>query len=168
MQDTFVEVPLASEGHRIQGRNAKGKGVSAWDSDALAGAGGLHSTVSDVLKYLLAYIYPHRIDFAAGGAAATLGAALCETQIPRADSLNEKACLGWSFDSEQETYSHGGASYGFSSFCSFSRRDKTAVVVLTNSGPGNAGSMAAGIHAYIVARLKGKDTPMPIDELLCI
>ncbi len=59
------------------------------------------------------------------------------------------------YNSEQESYSHGGATAGFNSFASFQPREDLAVVVLTNSGP-NMLLAAEMINEHIRQRLIGE------------
>ncbi|WP_322044182.1 serine hydrolase domain-containing protein [Paraburkholderia sp. J67] len=163
MRETFIDAPASSQEHCIQGRNRKGKAVPAWDLGVLAGAGGIRSTASDMLTFLAAFLDPERVSPRGGLPGETLGAALVEAQLARADAPGSSICLGWSRYGDPETYGHSGATDGFSSHCSFSHDDETAIIVLTNSGPNGTASMAANMHAYVLARLRGKDAPLPPD-----
>lgn len=166
MHETFIDPAASSLVHCVQGRNAKGKAVPAWDLGVLVGAGGILSTAGDMLTFLAAFLYPDRIRAPGELQSKTLSAALVEAQRPRVDEPNSKTCLGWSQYGEPETHGHGGATYGFSSHCSFSHEEETAIIVLTNSGPTGTASMASAIYGYVLARLRGNNAALPVDRSL--
>ncbi len=105
--------------------NASGVETPAWHIDALAGAGALHSTVTDLLLYTKAnmsngtemlskaFALTHQITFAKD---AKLGLAW---HIIRVDN--------------SEYYFHNGGTYGSSSFLAFNADKDVAVVILSNS-----------------------------------
>ncbi|MCE8428900.1 MAG: serine hydrolase [Candidatus Methanoperedens sp.] len=102
--------------------------VTNWDFLAFAGAGALRSTASDMLTFLSAEI---------GLKESRLYSAMEKTQIPYASGgiTGLEMGLGWhihkKFDSE--IIWHNGGTGGYHSFIGFDKKNKKAVVVLSNS-----------------------------------
>jgi CubicO group peptidase (beta-lactamase class C family) len=102
--------------------------VTNWDFLAFAGAGALRSTASDMLTFLSAEI---------GLKESRLYSAMEKTQIPYASGgiTGLEMGLGWhihkKFDSE--IMWHNGGTGGYHSFIGFDKKNKKAVVVLSNS-----------------------------------
>lgn len=97
-------------------RLAPGHPGPNWDLAALAGAGALRSTASDLLRFLEANV---RGDYDAA-------------HTPRADAgASMKIGLGWHLF--PDVVWHNGGTGGYRSFAGFNRKTGTAVVVLANS-----------------------------------
>jgi D-alanyl-D-alanine-carboxypeptidase/D-alanyl-D-alanine-endopeptidase len=131
MADTRVEVPAVDRPRFAQGHSFwRARPVSAWDLAALAGAGGLRSTVSDMLVFLRANL---------GAAPAELAPAIELTHRIRFQASKRAAVgLGWLVAplgaGRAPLYWHNGGTGGFRSFAGLVEADGTAVVVLSNSG----------------------------------
>lgn len=131
MADTRVEVPAADRPRFAQGHSFwRARPVSAWDLAGLAGAGGLRSTVSDMLVFLRANL---------GAAPAELAPAIELTHRIRFQASKRVAVgLGWLVAplgaGRAPLYWHNGGTGGFRSFAGLVEADGTAVVVLSNSG----------------------------------
>jgi CubicO group peptidase (beta-lactamase class C family) len=115
LTDTFVTVPESKRARFVQGYNRRGRAVSNWNFDALAGAGALRSTVADLLAFLGLHL---------GNADSRLAAAARKT--------NELGWMPLRLRGASALY-HDGGTGGFRSFAGFVRETETAVVVLTNS-----------------------------------
>lgn len=111
-----------SPGHRGN------KVVKNWDFDALAGAGGLKSTASDMLDFLKFILEYENTP---------LQAAMRLSQEKTMDLEKGKSAiaLGWHmiFQDNKVLYWHNGATGGYSSFLGFNKKTKRGIVVLTNS-----------------------------------
>ena len=105
-----------------QGHDAGGHAVSSWEFQALAGAGGIRSTLSDMLLYVKA-------ELAKGET--PLGKDMQLTQQITYKGQQEVG-LGW-HKTRDGWYWHNGQTGGYSSFAGFSADKKAAIVVLTNS-----------------------------------
>ena len=128
LADTSVSVPAAARERFAQGHNRRGRPVRRWDLAALAGAGGLRSTVHDLLAFL-------RLQLGDGPPALARAAAL--TQVVRTRHRGIAIGLAWTqlplLGTEHEVLFHNGATGGFRSFAAFAPAAHTAVVVLSSS-----------------------------------
>jgi D-alanyl-D-alanine-carboxypeptidase/D-alanyl-D-alanine-endopeptidase len=128
LEDTGVSVSAAARGRFAQGHDRRGRPVPHWDLPVLAAAGGLRSTVADLLSFL-------RLQLGEGDAALARAAAL--TQTTRSRHRGVPFGLGWTrlplLGSEHELLFHNGGTGGFRSFVGFVPASATAVAVLSNS-----------------------------------
>jgi len=111
----------AMRAHLAPGHDDSGKTAQNWDFDALAGAGALRSTMSDMLRYL-------RANMDTGPSA--LSAAMNFAQQPRSNSAT--IGLGW-MTTDKGIVWHTGGTGGYRSFLGFTADRKRGVVVLTNT-----------------------------------
>ncbi|MEM1121419.1 MAG: serine hydrolase domain-containing protein [Bacteroidota bacterium] len=106
----------------IQGHDALGQPISQWDFQALAGAGAIRSSVTDMMQYLQANI-EEKTPFQAA-------------QIPR-KAMNDfqKIGLGWiSQQNDDLSFTwHNGGTGGYRTFMGFSKDQQVGVVVLSNA-----------------------------------
>jgi serine-type D-Ala-D-Ala carboxypeptidase/endopeptidase len=106
------------------GHDADGKAVKNWDLDALAGAGGIRSTVNDMLRYLKANI---------GIDQSPLAAAMKLAQRPRGDmTKTARIGLAW-MTTDRGIVWHNGMTGGYASFLGFTANGQRGVVILTNA-----------------------------------
>ena len=127
MRETFVDVPSALLDRVGIGHDERLDSVSAWHFDALAGAGALRSTASDMLVYLAA-----QLDTTSG----PLRHAVALGRTPRSEfAPGIRIALGWMIVGQpsQPIWWHGGATYGFRTFAAFDPARQLGVVVLANS-----------------------------------
>ena len=147
MQDTTVALADAQKARMAPPRNADGDAEHLWDLAALAGAGGIRSSVADMLKFA-------RAQFRPAGPLATLddvrqpkrsepspADALDEpidlAQQKRHDGANGIAMgLGWHFARDGKTRWHNGGTGGFHSYLAVVPGDRRAVCVLSNTTSG--------------------------------
>jgi D-alanyl-D-alanine-carboxypeptidase/D-alanyl-D-alanine-endopeptidase len=101
--------------------------VTNWDFLAFEGAGALRSTASDMLTFLSAEI---------GLKESRLHSAMEKTQIAYASGITGlEMGLGWHIHKKfgSEIIWHNGGTGGYHSFIGFDKKNKNAVVVLSNS-----------------------------------
>lgn len=112
-----------------RGHNGDGEVVPYWDlTDAVAGAGGLRSSMEDMLTYLRAQLGP---------ADTELERAMRQTHQERHRFSDEMAMgLGWSRRTAdgRTLISHGGGTAGFRTMIGFDPEKQVGFVMLTNSG----------------------------------
>lgn len=136
---TRIAQPLGMDSTRIQlspemqerfatGHNQSGKVVKNWDIPTLAGAGALRSTANDLLKFLAANL---------GFTQSTLFPAMqtAYSNLKSTDIPDLKIGLGWHVLTKYgtEIISHNGGTGGYRSFIGFDPKQKTGVVVVSNS-----------------------------------
>ena len=118
--------------------------TSNWDFDALAGAGGIRSNVSDMLEFL------------------SYQMGLKETNLANAVEMSQQLYftqgggvgLGWHFFKDHHVW-HNGGTGGYRTFAGFDPDKKRGIVVLTNSG--DSGVDDLGFHWL--------DSEFPLDEI---
>lgn len=106
------------------GYDFSGKLTPHWDLGALAGAGGIHSTAEDMMKYVKANLEENNSVF----------------KLAHQSTFNDgknNIALAWHIATTKkgnELVWHNGRTAGFGSFCGFIKSKDVAVVVLGNSG----------------------------------
>jgi serine-type D-Ala-D-Ala carboxypeptidase/endopeptidase len=129
MPDTMI-VPTGEQTARLAtGHTRRGRPAPPLRLPALAGAGALRSTASDMLRLLRANLDPART---------SLAAQLERTQHPRRRAgKGMEVGLGWLIarppGAAGPVLWHGGGTSGFRSFAAVARETGTAVVVLSNT-----------------------------------
>ncbi len=126
LEDTFFTIPASAAPRRATGTNDDLAPVPPWTYDAIAGAGGLVSSVRDQLTLLDA-----ELD-AAAGSTHTIRAPMRLTQEPQLESEGANEGLGWNIDSAGR-YWQAGQTGGFRSFIGFDPKTKRGVVILASS-----------------------------------
>lgn len=157
MIDTVVKLSPSQERRFATGHNAQHEPAHAWALDALAGAGAIRSTASDMLTYLEAQLHPDAVKQTTASPSATISSALQLSHELHADAgPNVKIALAWLYNSNTGSYWHNGATGGYSSFAFFNAKEDTAAVVLFNTTIAPAGSFADLLGQHIAERLSGK------------
>jgi CubicO group peptidase (beta-lactamase class C family) len=128
LADTGIDVTDDAKERFADGHNRRGRGVPHWHLGALAGAGGLRSTVNDLLRFLELQLTAPKTPLAQAARA---------THESRATRARLEQALGWvSLPLRRETRRmlwHNGGTGGFRSFLGFVPDTSVAVVVLSNS-----------------------------------
>ena len=128
MSDTRIQLTPELQARLAPGHNPAGTAVANWDLDALAGAGAIRSTVSDMLKYLAANL---------DSTSRPLGSAMHDAHRPLrpAGAPRMRIGLNWlvfSGDGPDITW-HNGGTAGYSTFIGFDEINGNGVVVLSNT-----------------------------------
>ena len=135
--ETLFEISADVAHRREAGHAARGRPVRDWDLAAFAPAGGLRSTMADMVRFLLANLDPGRTDTAT---------ALEDAQRPRRPiAADEEIGLSWHLrhDGGTTVAWHNGGTGGFGGFVATARQHATGVAVLYNSAPSPAVDAAA-------------------------
>jgi serine-type D-Ala-D-Ala carboxypeptidase/endopeptidase len=157
MHDTVIAMTPELQARFIQGHDGDHHPALAWDLDALAGAGGIRSTASDMLTYLEAQLHPDRLPSSVTSQpdGKTLRAAIEKTHLIHADVADgTHIALNWFRIDETGGYWHNGATGGYSSYALFNPGKDFAVVVLSNTSIG-PNSITDKLGEHIVQRLSG-------------
>lgn len=159
MKDTVVSLSPEQQSRFIQGHDAQHRPAHAWDLDALAGAGAIRSTASDMLTYLEAHLHPEKLSWGGSvgtSSSSTLARAITQSHVLRADvAPTMRIGLAWFYDSETGNYWHNGGTGGYSSYAFFNPEGDYAAVVLFNTSP-SAGDFMDKLGQHIYQRLAGK------------
>jgi serine-type D-Ala-D-Ala carboxypeptidase/endopeptidase len=110
--------------------HSEGEEVSNWDIPTLAGAGGIRSSVHDMLKFLAANM---------GLTATSLKIAMDQThQVRHFKAGSARVGLGWHVIKGKlgDIVCHSGGTGGYRTFAGFVKETKKGVVVFTNSTAG--------------------------------
>ena len=124
MHETAVELSSRMRKHLAYG-HARGVEVSNWDIPTLAGAGGIRSSVHDMLRFVAANL---------GVIESQLYPAMVLSHEVRHDMNGSGVGLGWQIATTDNgpALAHGGRTGGYTAFIGLLKSTGTGVVVLTN------------------------------------
>ncbi len=137
LDETMLEMNADVASRRETGHARAGQPVPDWDLAAFAPAGGLRSTVADMVRFLRANLEPEHTN---------LVMPLDDAQRPRRPiGASEQIGLGWHIREEGPATVawHNGGTGGFGGFVAMARERGTGVAVLYNSPPSPAVDAAA-------------------------
>jgi len=126
LHDTYFAVPQPAQPRVASGTNEDLAPTKPWSYDALAGTGGLISSVRDQLAFVEA-----ELD-ASAGSKGTLRAAMRLTQENQLERQGDNEGLGWQVDSAGR-YWHNGGTAGFHAFVGFDPKTRRGVVILAST-----------------------------------
>jgi len=133
MNDSYLDVPDAQKARFLPPNVSDGKTLEPyahWDlySTAIAPAGGIRSTISDMAIYARAHLIPESSE---------LRAAIERVQKPLFEfNSAHHAWIGmnWIIDPDKKLIWHNGSTIGFNSILAVSKKYNVAVVALTDTG----------------------------------
>lgn len=132
MTSTDTVLTDALQPRAAQGYGAAGTPVPHWRLRAFAGAGGIHSTATDMLAYVRA-----NMAASAEPSASPLSRAMALAHEPRVSMTPEgkiRVGLAWMTTPGGGGRWHNGGTGGFMSFAGFTDDGKRGVVILSNQG----------------------------------
>lgn len=128
MNSSAIANTAAMQRRLAQGHDAAGKPVSNWNLKLFAGAGGIRSTGSDMLRYLKANM---------GLTPSPLQAAMQLAQTARAPGPGSENKIGLIWMTQHgpdgDVIWHNGMTGGYASFIGFTADRRYGVVILTNT-----------------------------------
>ena len=132
MRDTRIALTSGMRARLAPGHDGGGQAQGLWDLPAIAGAGALRSTVSDMLKYVRAN---------ADSTSKPLGSALALTHAGRRPGPVPQVSIGLAWHRTttpggRTVVWHNGGTGGYRSFAGYDEATGLGVVVLTNSAVG--------------------------------
>jgi D-alanyl-D-alanine-carboxypeptidase/D-alanyl-D-alanine-endopeptidase len=135
MYDTTVSLSPLQSARLVPGHTPKGQPTSGWGLNVLAGAGGLRSTVDDLLRFLQA-----NLGDGVGALAEALGRA---HKFHYVSAWHGSHGLGWCIERDTAKklviHWHNGGTGGYVSFVAFEKSRGLGVVLLSNYGDAMAG-----------------------------
>ncbi len=139
MHSTAITLTPSMRDRLTPGHNARGDVVPNWDMATMAGAGGLKSTVNDMMTLIDA-------NLAAQG---PLSKALTLATAPRAVAGSPLMSIGLNWHTrmigDHTITWHNGGTGGYASFIGFDRANKRGVVVLTNAATRVSDEIGTGL-----------------------
>ena len=139
MEMTGIELrgPLAD--WMTRGHDGSGRVVSNWDGIAILGAGGVRSSVEDMLTYLEAHLRPPETP--------TEHALHATHEVRERLTENAARALGWQTwePGERHMLLHGGSTGGFDAAVGFDPHLGVGVVMLSNTGAYDADQLAGDL-----------------------
>ena len=123
MPNTKFDLDETEKSNEAFGYDATGNQTSFWDFDAIKSAGGLKSSLSDMMNYLQVNIQENNPDVL-----------LSHQQTTTITSPN--VALNWHINKTKDNKTiiwHNGGTGGFTSICGFVKEQKIGVIVLNNS-----------------------------------
>jgi CubicO group peptidase (beta-lactamase class C family) len=126
LHDTYTTVPDDAKPRVAIGTNEDLAPAAPWTYGALAGAGGLLSSVRDQLTFVEA-----QLD-ADAGAKTTLRPAMRLTHETQLDRGGDNEGIGWQIDSAGR-YWHNGSTGGFHSFIGFDLKTRRGIVIFAST-----------------------------------
>ncbi len=127
MLDTSVKLSSDQQSRLAKPHDAQGTQVENWDLPALVGAGGIRSTMDDMLKFAAANLEPPEGEL---GQAIELAWGIHQKPLAKDDFAMG---LGWHFARDGITHFHNGQTGGYHSMLFLNRKLKLAVIILSNS-----------------------------------
>lgn len=152
MTQTSIVLTPTMRQHLALGHDVHGAVTANWDLAALAGAGAIRSTATDMLAFADANLHPER---------GPLERAMSFAHQERADAGAMRIGLNWlSLHAGADTVVwHNGGTGGYRTYLGLVPAQRRAVVVLTNSD--GAGADDIGMHLLVPALpLAPKPQPM--------
>ena len=128
MNDTAIVLSTAQRSRFASGHDMQLQPVAPWRLDALAGAGGLRSTPSDMAKYLQAAVDPSGSPLAAAWK-------LVETPAADGPTPSLRMALAWNVATRggRSIVWHNGQTGGFATMMAFDPAARAGVVVMSNA-----------------------------------
>jgi len=154
MADCTVTLSGDQQARLATPHDRAGSATSSWTFADLPGAGGIHATMRDMMRFAKAQLSPPE---------GTLGDAieLAWKQHREADATGPAMGLGWMIAGDGQTRWHNGQTGGSSSAIFLNRELKCAVVVLCNTAVDNALEQLA---MQLIMKAAGQEVkPVPSD-----
>lgn len=153
--DTYIFLPfnivtpangIEQVENKSQGYYGKNDKTAYWNMNILAPAGGLKCSASEMLTYLQNMCFPVSAN----------AKQVVEKITTQTIAINPRIAVarGWHIYNENEQplfYWHNGGTYGFSTFCAFTKDKSRAVIIAINQFSKNA--LADGLGMKIIRRL---------------
>jgi CubicO group peptidase (beta-lactamase class C family) len=146
MSDTSLKLSPVQTKRLAPPHDAGCEPSSNWTFQAMAGAGGIRSSVNDMLKFARA-----NIETPEGEIGDAIDLAFTQQRKPKGIGSNNMG-FGWMINPKSETRWHNGGTGGYHSMMFVNRKDRRAVVVLCNTATPEVDTLASEIMALVSGR----------------
>jgi serine-type D-Ala-D-Ala carboxypeptidase/endopeptidase len=154
MSNTKITIDKKSQSRFAPGHMADGQPAAKWDFSVLAGAGGVRTTVNDMLLFAAANLAPPKGKL---GEAIEMAWTIHQKPIKQGEA---PLGLGWHLALDGTRW-HNGQTGGYHSMILINRETKSSVILLTNTATGEVDQLAADILRMIVG---AKVAPRKFDK----
>ena len=142
MSSTIITLDKESQSRLAPGHTGEGKPAANWDMQVLAGAGGVRTTVNDLLLFAAANLAPPKDKL---GEAIEMAWTVHQKPLKTGDM---PLGLGWQLALDGTRW-HSGQTGGYHSMILVNRQFKTSVVLLTNTATTEVDQLATDILKMI-------------------
>jgi CubicO group peptidase (beta-lactamase class C family) len=163
MTSTKITIDKESQSRIAPGHMAVDQPAANWNFSVLAGAGGVRTTVNDMLLFAAANLAPPKDKL---GEALEIAWSVHQKPINKGESA---LGLGWHLAPDGTRW-HNGQTGGYHSMILINRKTKTSVILLTNTATGEVDQLAADIlrmvsGAKVAPRNLKKAIDVPAESL---
>jgi D-alanyl-D-alanine-carboxypeptidase/D-alanyl-D-alanine-endopeptidase len=142
MSSTKITIDKESQSRFAPGHTGDGKPAANWDLPVLAGAGGVRTTVNDMLLFAAANLAPPKGKL---GEAIEMAWTIHQKPIKKGEgSLG----LGWQLALDGTRW-HNGQTGGYHSMILINRQSRSSVILMTNTGTYEVEQLAIDIFRMI-------------------
>jgi CubicO group peptidase (beta-lactamase class C family) len=163
MTSTKITIDKESQSRLAPGHIGVGQPTANWDFSVLAGAGGVRSTVNDMLLFAAANLAPPKDKL---GEAIEMAWSVHQKPIKKGETA---LGLGWHLAPDGTRW-HNGQTGGYHSMILINRKTKSGVILMTNTATGEVDQLAADIlrmvsGAKVAPRKFEKVVDIPAEKL---
>jgi serine-type D-Ala-D-Ala carboxypeptidase/endopeptidase len=158
MSSTKITIDKESQSRFAPGHLGDGEPAANWDLPVLAGAGGVRTTVNDMLLFAAANLAPPKGKL---GEAIEMAWTIHQKPIKNGEpSLG----LGWHLAPDGTRW-HNGQTGGYHSMILINRKSKSSVILMTNTSTGEVDQLATDILRMISG---AKVAPRRFDKAIAV
>ena len=142
MSSTKIIIDKESQSRFAPGHVSDGQPAARWDLPVLAGAGGVRTTVNDMLLFAAANLAPPKGKL---GEAIEMAWTIHQKPIKKGEAA---LGLGWHLTPDGTRW-HNGQTGGYHSMILINRKTKSSVILMTNTSTGEVDQLAIDILRMI-------------------
>jgi D-alanyl-D-alanine-carboxypeptidase/D-alanyl-D-alanine-endopeptidase len=142
MSNTKITIDKKSQSRLAPGHLGDGQPAANWDLSVLAGAGGVRTTVNDMLLFAAANLAPPKDKL---GEAIEMAWTIHQKPIKKGDA---SLGLGWHVTPDGTRW-HNGQTGGYHSMILINRKTKSSVILMTNTSTSEVDQLASDILRMI-------------------
>jgi serine-type D-Ala-D-Ala carboxypeptidase/endopeptidase len=163
MPSTRITIDKESQSRFAPGHTGDGQPAANWDLPVLAGAGGVRTTVNDMLLFAAANLAPPKGKL---GEAIEMAWTIHQKPIKKGEA---SLGLGWHLTPDGTRW-HNGQTGGYHSMILINRKTKSSVILMTNTSTGEVDQLATDIlrmisGAKVAPRKFAKTIDVPAESL---
>jgi len=135
IMDNYIKSELKLEHTRISDSKGNLSGYWNWKSDdAYVPAGGIISTIGDMMKYLELHM-GEVLPYLSLGHESITKVNTTTKQYEKMGIRMDEMGIGWMIDTEKNIIWHNGATSNFNSYIAFDKKNQVGIIILSNLPP---------------------------------